>query len=803
MRFRSKFWLAGLILSALVGAWLWLKQPPKGERISLSGLKETVTVLRDEKGMAYIYAQNPEDALMVQGYVTAQDRLFQMELTRRFAEGRLSEVIGDEGRLHDIRMRTLGFYRQARKHAGLLDPPTQDYFRRYIAGINAYLKKPTPPFSLEFKAAGLKPDPWGIEDALTLMYFMSWNSSANLQTEIIAQGLVERLGPEKAREIFPLHFNPDIPPRKRGLTFSTLQPYRPIHPERDAALTAFLTSPPLRLGSNNWAVSPRLSVKGRPILANDPHLDARLLPGPWYPLGVITPQGRFVGAGIPGTPALVVGRNDDIAVGVTNSYGDMQDLYVETLDPEDPERYREGKRSRPFSRIEETLVIKDKKSPGGFRKEQVIIKASSRGPVVSGVLEGLNTRHVLTLRWAPYETMGPSLGLDKVQRARSAQEVREALREVNWIGLHFVFADRHGHIAWQTTGKLPIRSQGDSTLPTLVRDGRDNWVGWIPFEKMPHAFNPVRGWVGTCNHDHVPEGFPYYYSSHFSPSYRYRRLQEILSRPGPRTAEDHWRYQMDVVNIMAREITPFMVRALIHHPETRTIADILREWNYEDTPSSAAPTLFQSIYRNFALLVFSDELGEALTRIFLDNWYFWQERLQAMIVQGDSPWFDDQTTREVREGRDDLFLKAALKTKEELGAVLGPDPHTWKWEKVHRLEPVHPLRRKGWGKGWLGAGSHPMGGSGETLCRAVYDFNRPFSVTVSASLRMVVDLSDPDRILAVWPGGVSDRRFSPHFKDQVKPFINGEKVYWWFSDQAVRRQAKEKWEFLPEGHKFP
>jgi penicillin G amidase len=216
------------------------------------------------------------------------------------------------------------------------------------------------------------------------------------------------------------------------------------------------------------------------------------------------------------------------------------------------------------------------------------------------------------------------------------------------------------------------------------------------------------------------------------------------------------------------------------------MGEILSAWDFRDDPDKAGPAIFQAVYREFALLVFEDELGEDLARTMLDNWYFWVERLQAMVLEGSSPWFDNVKTEGVTESRDALFYQAALRAGEELSASLGKDPSRWLWGKIHRMEFFSPVRRKGIGKGLLGAGSHAAPGSGETLYRGMYGFNEPFDVTVSASLRMVVDLGDEDKVLAVLPGGVSGRLFHPHAKDQVEAFMNGDKVYWWFSDKAIK-----------------
>ena len=406
------------------------------------------------------------------------------------------------------------------------------------------------------------------------------------------------------------------------------------------------------------------------------------------------------------------------------------------------------------------------------------------------MLSGLKTEKVITLRWAPFETMGPFIGADQIMTAKSAKEVREALSGLNIAMLNFVFADKDGNIGWIASGKLPIRSQGDGTVPYVVKDGKDNWVGWIPFEKNPQIHNPQKGWLGTCNHNTVGKDYPYYYSSHLSPSYRYRRLIQLMEQPGKKSTEDHWQFQRDSMNLMAREIAPIMANALLARQDTKELGEILSRWDYLDHTDQAAPTIFQAVYREFGLLVFQDELGEDLAKAMLEVWYFWQERLQRMVLEGNSPWFDNILTKDVKETRDDLFHKAAQIASEKLRSSLGQDPKEWKWGKVHTIEFVSPIRREGFGKGLLGDGPHPFQGSGETLHRAIFAFRDPFRVTYSASLRMVADLSDDDKILAVLPSGVSGRFFHPHAKDQIKAFINGEKVYWWFSDKAIQEHKK-------------
>jgi penicillin amidase len=385
--------------------------------------------------------------------------------------------------------------------------------------------------------------------------------------------------------------------------------------------------------------------------------------------------------------------------------------------------------------------------------------------------------------------MQPGVGLNEVLTARTVDDVHRSLGSATMLILNFVFADTQGNIAWRVGGKLPVRADGDGILPRVVTSDSGDWVGWIPFEDMPHETNPRRGWLGTCNHKTVTDDFPHYFSNYFAPSYRYRRLIQLLGTPGRKTVDDHWQFQRDIKNLMAQAISPIMAAALLAHDETQELGRILADWDFTDDPDSPAPTVFQTIYRKFAEMVFEDELGPKLTATMLANWYFWQERLQLMVTRGNSAWFDVVITRGQTETRDQLFHQTALEAARELRQQIGGPPSDWLWGKVHQIEFVNPLRREGSGKSLVGGQTHPMGGSGETLYRGWYDFDNPAWVTHSASLRMVIDLSDPDKVAAVLPGGVAGRTFHRHFNDQVSPFMNGEKLFWWFSDAAIAEHA--------------
>ncbi|MEQ1801177.1 MAG: penicillin acylase family protein [Gammaproteobacteria bacterium] len=777
-------WLVALAIVATVVYTRVVDRYQRDGTLQLAILSAPVRVVRDEQGIPYIHAASIEDAIRAQGWVTAQDRGFQLEFERYLSSGRLAELVGESALQADIELRLAGIARHGRRQAEILAPADRHFYELYLEGINAYVANQGHEQPFGFGLLGIAPQPWTLADVMTLQLFLNWQSAVNLQAELVAQELGDRLGPDRAAALAQVTINPDD-----GGT-AGVGPRPAVAPAPATALNLradagwFTTGQKaLELGSNQWVMSGSRSASGAPVLVNDPHLDARTLPGIWHPVGLITPGFRAVGAAGPGIPGIAVGRTSHVAFGVTNAYADVVDLFIETEDPDTPGHYLEGDRSYPFEVIGETVRVRKRPGSSEFREVPLRIRLTHRGPVISDHGMGVAAGKLLSMRWSATEAMQADIGAWSLFTARDVDAARRAIGQ-STAPYNYVIADTAGNIGHVTGGRVPVRRRGDGSRPVPVTDGTDAWEGFVPWAAMPGQVNPARGWVGNANHRTVTRDFPTPYSTYFAASWRYRRMLELLESKATFTPEDHWAFMRDTKNMMAARIAPLMSEALAVHPDTRVAGELLAAWDHSDEPGAAAPAIFQSVYRHFARRVFEDDLGPELAARYLGSYYLWHERLALLLDEPDSDWFDDQRTPG-RESRDDLFHLAALDTLAELQPVLGDDVRRWEWGKVHTVTFFSPLVPGATAAGILGGGVHPKEGSGETLNRATFRFDKPYAATSIASLRMVADLGDPDKVMAVLTGGASGRQFDPHLKDQTAAWLNGEPRYWWFSDRAI------------------
>ena len=796
-------WTLAVVLAALVaavaGAYLFARakgQPQVDGTLKLAGLTAPVKVLRDELGVPYVFAANVPDLIRAQGFVTAQNRLLQMELFRATWRGELAATFGADALPSDIRMRVLGMRRNGDRHAAKIDAATRALLQQYVDGVNAYVRDHAADHPIEPRLAGLAPSQWSVADLVTLVHFVHYTHATNFKAEVVAQKLIDKLGLEHAREIFPLTVNPDWD--AKGANVAAAGAGQWLGVQWSDIVVAPETLNHQGLGSNNWAVGPSRSASGKAMVVNDPHLDSRILPGYWHPIGLFAPGVQAVGAALPGMPGILVGRTKHVAFGVTNAYGDVQDLYIETVDPANPQHYLDGGRSVPFEVVTEAIRVKDKATPGGMREQALKVRYTRRGPVITDHA-GLGPKgdKLLVLRSTDAEVLAPVLGYEGLLTAPDAAAFDRELQKMDLMMFNFVFGDDQGAIAHRATGAVPIRAGGAGAIPHAPPvDGSDDWTGFIPKDRMPGMMNPQRAWVGTANHDTTPQGFEWYYTNYVSPNYRYRRIGEVLGKAQKMTVDDHWKLMTDDRNLQSEVLRATIVAALKADPAHKDLAAILESWDGVDRAEQAPPLVYQALYRQIALATFTPRLGEDVTQDMLSTWYFWQQRFDALAATPDSPWFDDPATNG-RETLADVIRAAAPKARAELETLQGKDPAAWRWGKAHALRFVSPLRRNGAGQELVGGFTVERPGSGETLNRGVYDFMKPYDVNFFASMRVVTDFGDPDKIDAVIAGGVSERHFQPHQNDQARLLVANERRAWWFNPAKAEANAKSTLQLVP------
>jgi len=778
-----------LLVLGLLVALPGLDSVQREGEIAVAGLEAPVRVLRGDDDVPYVYAESMADAYMAQGFLHAQERLFQLELYKYVAHGRLAEFIGERGLKNDRLMRVVDMTGLVQRIETRLSDRERQYLEPYLAGINAYIATREDEFPVMLGVMGHQVQSWTLADLLAIQYFRVWSSSVNWRDELLTLRLIDALGPGRAHELRPLNINPDDPRTDPGLDGEgvTAHAYTGVT-GLQLAVTDVFDSPfaaRFAMGSDAWATDGSKSAGGKPILSSDPHLDARQLPGFWYPMGIVTPDFRAVGAANPGGPGLGIARTDAIAYGATNGYADVVDLFVETLDPTDEQRYLERDASLPFVMREETILIKDGEVEGGYRSEILQVRSTSRGPVISDHGMSLVSDKVLSLRWSVPELVLPDSGGPELLRARSVDEAVRAIRKMS-TPLNYVVVDREGTIARAASGLVPQRVHGNGLVPMRV-GAEDNWQGRLPPDDMPLERNPERGWTGSSNHRITPADYPYAYSTYFAATDRYRRLMQIMAEP-QLDAAAHWAANLDTYNTLAARLVPVLVAAFRQDSLLQPLTEQLLSWDYHDEADLAAPLIFQSVWRQVALETLGDDIEQPLLNDLLKQRYYWQERVVAWFEGGSSEWFDDSRTESV-ETRDDIARRAGHLAMSELTALQGPDPSAWRWGDAHTITFKHPFIPGDRAANLIGGGTHAYPGSGETLLRAIYAFDQPYATTVNDSLRLVVDMADEEKVWFHFPGGNSERLFDPANTAFLDDYLAGKPGYLWFSDKRIKASS--------------
>ncbi len=746
--------------------------------LNAHGLQQTVRVQRDRWGVAHIYAQNQHDLFFAQGFVVAQDRLFQMELWKRSGQGRLAEILGRAFVQRDVNARLLRYRGDMDAEYKSYAPDTKEILEAFISGINAYIAEIQKPggigLPLEFQLAGFKPEPWKPEDCLNRL--AAYSMTGNGASELYNAQLVALLGPEKAAELLELDPPVKLDPSP-GVDFSGLSPAL-LENLVGSDVPLHFPETPIQ-GSNNWTVSGALTATGKPFLANDPH---RVIAEPSlrYIVHLVAPGWNVIGAGEPGLPGVAAGHNERIAWGFTIFGLDQQDLYIAELNPADPEQY---KTEHGWERMEvktETIGVR------GAAAVTAKLKFTRHGAVLWE-----DGKRALTLHWVGAEpgTAG-YLGSLSLDRAQNWQEFEQAMPRWKVPSENIVYADRDGNIGEHSTGLAPLRKNWTGLLPVPEIGGYE-WRGFVPNSELPHAYNPASGFVASANHKMIPENYPYAVGFSWAPPERFLRISEVLS-DAAKTAHklslaDMENLQNDVVSLPAREL-----QALLKHAAANAsgaAAKLLLDWDCAFTADSPAATLYE---------FWIAELRKALTK-------------QVVPVEAQKLIRELSLTKTVQElsrprvavfghspeaARDALLLQSLHAAEVALSAKLGPEPKIWSWGQLHRVSFHHPLGSMPQAAALFDRGPITRPGSNTTV-NATYFGGSSFDQLAGASYREIFDLSDWDNAVGVNVPGQSGQPGSPHYDDLLPLWSHGQYFPLRYTKPSVDGETTDVLELQP------
>jgi penicillin amidase len=721
--------------------------------IGLPGLKEPVEVFRDRWGVAHIYAKNADDLFFAQGFVVAQDRLFQIDLWRRVGLGETSEVLGKAGLDGDRFARLLKYRGDMKAEWTSYAPDTEQITTAFTCGINAYIDHIGQRLPIEFQLLGYAPAKWRPEDCLGRMSGVIM--SQNFRNEVLRAELVAAVGVEKARKIAPTDPVRDYAPA-RGLDLAGVD--RSILSGYEAATRAlpFDKSPG---GSNNWVIDGTLSASGKPMLASDPHRTINL-PSLRYLVHLNAPGWNVIGSGEPGLPGVAIGHNERVAWGFTIVGIDQADIYVEETQPNDALRYKVGDRWEPMTVVRDKVKVRGEKEP-----VDVELRFTRHGPVIH---EDAKRHRAFALRWTGSEpgTAG-YLGSLTLDRVKNAKEFVAALRAWRSPGENMVYADVDGSIGWVAAGLTPIRKGWDGLLPVPGAGGAYEWQGFRPVAELAQAANPTAHYIATANHNILPPGYAQEIGYEWAPAYRFLRIKDRLDAKKKFDLDDFKSIQHDNVSLPGRTLARLLKTVAIKDAALQPYVKLLTDWDGDLARESRAGPLYGHWLKELQHEFYRPHVPANLIEFVSGRHGI--EVMLAALEKPDTFWFGDNPTA----GRDRLvqttFASAVTKTK----AALGDDSTQWAWGKLHTTTFRHPLARLGpeYEKAFnLG----PVGRPGDGLTPNAASHNAKFEHLTGASYRHVLDLADWDRGLATSTPGQSGQPGSAHYGDLLPLWEKGE-----------------------------
>ncbi len=778
------------LLDSLLGpplrfALTWLSRrrlPQIDGTLTLPGINDPVEVIRDRWGVPHIYARSSHDLFFAQGFVHAQDRLFQMEIHRRLALGRLSELFGELSLDTDRTVLTFGFHRIGKVDYKNVSQGLRGILQAYADGVNAFLEHPGAKLPVEFTLLRHKPEPWQPEDSMAFARLMVWRLSHGWYVEIVRAMIAEKVGAERAAEI-EIHYpdlNPTILPE--GIDFNKLG----ADGQLLNAEGPFLER---GLGSNAWGISSHKTVSGNAYLCNDMHLPVST-PALWYENHLIGDDFNVTGVSIPGLPLVMVGHNERIAWGMTFAFTDCEDLFIEKFDPRSPHRYQFKDSWLEAEAIEEVIPVKGRSES---HVEQVLI--TQHGPIISDVV-GYPEQRVAVNSMA----LQPSQALDGwllLNKACGWDDFVDAIRLIEAPQLGTVYSDVDGNVGYWATGKVPIRAKGDGSIPVPGWTGEFEWVGEVPFEEMPHALNPERGYVITANHRIVSDDYPHFLGNIWMNGYRARRIEDIFKGKEKLSLEDFQALHVDTTCIPGIEIVTQLEGFNSEDPDVQLALQRLHAWNGQLTTDTVGGTIYEVARYRMVRNLLEPGLGQELAfRVMglgfhpllksASEFYGHDTTTLLRLLKNPDSWWVRQAG-----GREALINKSLKEAVEWLRTELGPEPDDWQWGVLHRVILAHTLGLQKPLDQVFNRGPVPIGGDTDTTCQTAFHANDPYDNKAwSPSFRQIVNLGDLSRSVVIIPPGQSGHLASPHYDDLLEPWVKGQYHPMLWRREEIKREAE-------------
>jgi penicillin amidase len=776
-----------LTIVIIAGAYIYLRStlPDYDGEMTIPGLTGDVEIFRDSFAMPHIYARSKEDAYFALGYCMAQDRLFQMDMVRRAARGKLAEILGPDLVPVDRFFRTITAGRSIESIAAAYDKQTLAASRAYTRGVNYFIKNHKGPLPLEFTILGYSPAPWHYTDFIGVYYYMAWDLNAAFAIEMLHAVVIEKVGEKLSRDLFP-----DYPIG-----------YPTIVPEGQASLE-FIKSLALAreaLGtegggaSNNWVISGKKSATGMPILANDPHL-GHGAPGIWYEAHLVTPEMNVSGSLLPGIPFIIIGANEHVAWGVTNVAADDADFYIEKLNPANPHQYEFKGQWEDMTIREEVIRVK------GAADVNFNVKLTRHGPIIDAVNKfNEPDGTALAMRWTAYEMLEKT-PFYYLNTARSIEDVEQALEYFKCPGQNFVYADSRGNIGFLAAVGIPIREGFSGALPVPGWDGRHEWKGYAATAEQPHMKNPPRGWIATANNKHVDDSYPYPISHYYAMPDRFVRIQQLLTAKDKYSVKDFEEMHNDFYMVLAEEWVPEILSALADQNLTddeKAAKASLKDWDFVAGAEDVAPMVFHATINAMVKNTLKKRMGDELYRLYLKHNYMVLNAMRNLVSGGQSPWFDDPDTPEVEDLKA-VITKSFKEAIVYLDTNLGAAVEDWQWGKLHTLTIYHPFGKSSPLMGYfMNIGPMPIGGGIATVNPQPYRLSNPWEGYHGASLRYIIDFADRKNSRRVIPAGISGNFMSPHYDDQVELWRSGRYRPFVLDRKSVAEDARYTMMMMP------